>query len=266
MCKKIIKIIVGLLIDLVIIRYSYSIMLIFLQRISALSHPGNNRLFLFITIITVYIAFSWYNRWITPGIRLMTGQKDKNSFTVPAWEIAFATFLDWFTIFSLMLILNLVLRQFVFINVYVLFTVVAFLYYTVSFLTMKQTFGYVFCNIELVSKRGNSSWISAILKRELCKFGLGAWLPFMLYIIVFKEDISCLWHTPCFLFFNVMFLLFYYAAKGEAWWNSIGKTEAQPKNNTLKFQYLFRLGYMACMGLIFLVFLLYSVSKKTPHF
>jgi hypothetical protein len=193
----------------------------------------------------------------------MTGRKDKNNSAVSVWKITVATFIDWFSIFSLMLVLNLALRQFVFINVYVLFTIVAFLYYTVSFLTIKQTLGYVFCNIKLAAKQENNHWFMSILKRESSKFGFGAWLPFLLYIIVFKEDITYLLHIPFFFVFNLLFLLFYYTVKEEAWWNSIGKTVTQPKNNTLKFQYLFHFGYMASVGLIFLVLLLYNNSNNT---
>ena len=263
MYRKIIKIVLGILIDCVIIRYSLFLILFFGQSISTLPHPEYKSWAFDVAILVFYIAFACFNRGITPGIKLIIGRKEKSSTTVSARKIAFATFLDWFSIYSLMLLLNLVLRQFVFINVYVLFTLVAFLYYVVSFLIMKQTFGYIFCQIELVSKqKNNSTWIATILKRELFKFGLGAWLPFVLYGIVFKEGIFFLWHTPYFLFFNMLFLLFYYVAKGEAWWNSIGKTEAQPKNNTRKFQYLFWFGYMACMGLIFLVFLLYNNSNN----
>jgi len=182
--------------------------------------------------------------------------------TVSAKKVILATFLDWFFIFSCMLIINLVLRQFVFINVIVLFTIIAFLYYLISYSYSKQTLGYRFYGVELISKQGNKHWTVNIIKRELFKYGVGAWLPFVLYCMVFKKDIFYFSHIWCFFTFNVMFLLFYYTAKGEAWWNTIAKTEPQQKNNSLNFKYLLHCVYVAFIGLIFLVFLLYNNSNN----
>ena len=257
--KKIVKIILGLLIDCVIIYCLFKGVIAFHYNISAVAYPEINKILYFALIVVFYFVFAWFNRWITPGIKLMTERKKgKNTSEMSAKKIVLATFLDWFLVFSFMLIINLVLRQFVFINTIVLFTIVAFLYYIVSYLTVQQTFGYCFCNIELVSKQENTHWLVVVIKRELFKYGLGAWLPLGLYYIVFKVELFYFAHILLFLVFNIMVLLFYYTAKGEAWWNTIGKTQTQQKNSSVKFKYLFHIGFIAFIGLIFLIFLLHN--------
>ena len=246
MCKRIIKIIFGLLIDCAIVYCLFSLMPYFFQY---------NIMYLAI-IAGFYVLFAWYNRWTTPGIKLITERRDKKNSVALKRKMVLATFLDWFSIYSLMLILNLGIRQFVFINSFVLFTIIALLYYTISYLAIKQTIGYYFCGIELTSKQKKYHWAISVIARELSKFGLGAWLPFCLFIL-FRQEIA--WYSCAFiLLFNVFFLLFYYALKSEAWWNAIGKTVAHQKNIPLKSKRLFRCGYLICIGLCFGIFLLHN--------
>ena len=207
MCKKIIKKTFGLLIDCGII-CCLPVILLFCKPTWG-NYTVINVLIIYAIIITVsYIAFAWFNRWKTPGIKLMTEQSTS---TVPKRKIALATFLDWFLIFSLMLIINLVLRQFIFIDTVVLFTIIAPLYYIISYLTFKQTFGYCFCGIELIPKQRTIKWTVTIIKRELLKFGLGAWLPLGILYMIFKE-LSIL-HILFLLLLNIIVLLLYYTSK-----------------------------------------------------
>ena len=259
MRKKAIKIILGLVVDCAVILSLFLLIILFCKS-TLTNYRANNVLMICAIIIAIfYIVFACFNRWKTPGIKLMTGRKE--SLSVPMRKIALASFLDWFLIFSFTLIINLAVRLFIFIDTIVLFTIIAPLYYIVSYLIVKQTFGYYFCSIELVPKRENSHWIAVVLKRELLKFGLGAWLPLCL-LVVFRVEIA--WLNILFLLLlNVIVLLFYYIAKGEAWWNTIGKTQAQRKNNSLKSNYLLRFGYIAFIALSFLIFLLHNNTNNT---
>lgn len=257
-----INLVLGLLIDCIIVYCIFDFALSFRISISTLPYPKIDKLLYFIIIVALYILFSWFNHWITPGIKIMRGRKVKNSSTVPAKKIIAATFIDCFLIFSSMLIINLLLRQFIFVNTIILFTIIGFIYYTISFLTTKQTVGYCLYNIELVPKQANSHWNVAILKRELSKFGLAAWLPFGLYCIIFNEDIFYIRHIQYLITFNIIFLLFYYTIKGEAWWNTIGKTSPQRKNISLKSKSWIFGSFIAFICLTFFIFILYNNIKN----
>lgn len=250
--RKIIKIFLGLLIDCAFLCCLSILVRLFLKATLGCS-ISIAYLTVEIAVGIFYLTFMLFNRWMTPCIKLIMGQKKVQ---IPAKKIFLASFLDWFLIFSCTLVINFVLRQFVFLDTIVLFTIIAFLYYVVFYLTLKQTLGYYFCGIELTSKSANTRWSTTIIKQEFFKYGLGAWFPLGL-LAVFHVKIT--WeHILLLLFLHVFVFFLYYAGKGESWWNTIGKTQTQQKSSPLKFKYFIRLGYLGFIALTFIVLLLHN--------
>lgn len=142
-------------------------------------------------------------------------------------NLFFALIIDWTIIISLSIILDRILIKFVFVYTIFLIMLFASMYYFISYWISKTTFGKYLFSIKLNSAKDIT--LKTILIREIVKFGLGYWLPFI--ILYYILNINCYLITLYVFILNLLFLMFYFTKKGKVWWDIALKTE---KNTDIK--------------------------------
>lgn len=163
-------------------------------------------------------------------IRKKTNFHDKN-------KITFVLFLSWIIdltiVFSITLLVEFFLFQWIFIKFIFIFLIVSCLYYLASYIIANKTFGKFFFGISISLKSKKTMPLEAILKRELLfKFGLSFLIPLLLMIILGWNDVNML--IIFITIFNIIIAIVYYSCKKELWWNKFANTKYTRKNLSKK--------------------------------
>jgi len=179
--------------------------------------------------------------------------KTKTS-SVPNLNLFFALIIDWTIIISLAIIFDRILIKFVFVYTIFLIMLFALIYYLISYSISKTTFGKYLFSIKLNSAKNIT--LKTILIRDIIKFGLGYWLPFI--ILYYILNINCYLITLYVFILNLLFLMFYFTKNGKVWWDIALKIEKNvdiklsKKKLILWYVYLILfIGFSYCSLLIF---------------
>jgi hypothetical protein len=146
----------------------------------------------------------------------------------------------------------------VFIETVLLFIMMAFIYYILSYWIAQQTFGKYLLEIKLAQKDDKKLSIPVILKREICKFGIGYWFPLGIFYFLLDWSVNTYANILRILALNLIVLILYYIIKGETWWDTIAKTNKQKVALSRKSKYLSTLALASFIVLSYLVFMLYN--------
>ncbi|MBE9469146.1 MAG: hypothetical protein IMY72_12610 [Bacteroidetes bacterium] len=163
-------------------------------------------------------------------IRKKTNFHDKN-------KITFVLFLSWIIdltiVFSITLLVEFFLFQWIFIKYIFIFLIVSCLYYLASYIIANKTFGKFFFGISISLKSKKTMPLEAVLKRELLfKFGLSFLIPLLLMIALGWNDVNML--MIFITIFNIIIAIVYYSCKKELWWNKFANTKYTRKNLSKK--------------------------------
>jgi uncharacterized RDD family membrane protein YckC len=131
-------------------------------------------LFYIVLNLLCLLCFKHYLIDILNCLKVAKVEKDEDK--ASSSSLFFALMVDITAIYIVSLLIDRFLIQFIYIDTIFVIMLVAFLYYIVSYMTTKTTFGKFFFGIKL-SFAGNHRF-GTILSREVFKFGLGYWLPF----------------------------------------------------------------------------------------
>ncbi|MDR3047549.1 MAG: hypothetical protein LBU51_08075, partial [Bacteroidales bacterium] len=221
--KNIIAVLIDVLLVLVI-----SQLFFFSMALYGFGSQGHHTLLNLFIIALLYSGFAFFNHWKTPGRKLLrvAGNKDErkvSDHSVPFFRNTGSLFTDWFLIFSLTMLLDRVLRSFLFTETMLLMMIVAPIYYMIFYFLFRRTFGDYLFGIALTSKKEKRYFHVAIFIRELVVFGFAFWVPMLLlYVVLGRNDILinasviCLW--------NIVILIFYHVANNNTWWGKLTAT------------------------------------------
>ncbi len=182
--------------------------------------------------------------------KLKNNSKPKINF-----RLFLAFILDVAIAFSLTLLTEMLLLQWVFIKTIYLFLIVYCIYYMISYLLLSQTFGKYFFGISIISKVDNNLSLMSFIKREVIfKLGLCYVLPIAILISLGWVDIYML---VCYMtIFNSVFMIIYYSINKELWWNSLSSTKYSLSNLSIKFSPLKYLIILAFFGITYSIILI----------
>ena len=217
--KKFFKILSVVLIDIISVYLLGTILLFF---VNCFYSPKYEWIY-YLLVIIGYLLFSFFNRWKTIGVKIVYDKKDENK---PSFfSILFSIIVDLFVVFSFTILIDKILIQFVYFDTLLLFWIIAPLYYIISYCFSNRTIGKYLFGFKINKKIGESNLpLKEILKREFIKFGVGFWIP--LSILYFICNFTNLYvDFIIILVVNLIFLLFYFTAKNETWWETLTKTQ-----------------------------------------
>lgn len=151
------------------------------------------------------------------------------------WEnkIGIALLCSWIIdlaiVFSITLLINLFLIQWIYIKFIILFLIVLCFYSSASYGIASTTFGKFFFGFSIRLKNGNPISLAAVLKRELLlKIGLGCTAPLLLMLVLGWNNVNLLMSLIAVC--NIVIAIVYYSCKKDLWWNTFANT-----NYTRKF-------------------------------
>ncbi|MDR1346737.1 MAG: RDD family protein [Bacteroidales bacterium] len=211
------------------------------------------RLVVMFILVAAYLLLAGCNHWITPGRKWLNLGPQKIVFFWPALA---ALIVDGFLILTITMLIDRVLRQFLFTSTPLLFLIILPFYYLVSYIIMHQTPGQLLFNIRLCLNNPEKSYLWAAFKRIGAVAIIGIGVPMCFMFLILQWD-SLYMNVIRAVLINLIFLLFYHTATSAVWWNSLSGMHKEREVRTQKS----KKGAAAAIiftGLSYLVFLLYN--------
>ncbi|MDR2836072.1 MAG: RDD family protein [Bacteroidales bacterium] len=264
MRKKILKNIISVILDfLIILFFFYGLDFLYL----GINYYFNyilkiNPLFvIFPVIVILYLLLTIVNHGITPGRNFMNFVKKSNQISIgnekiSVWASFFSRFIDWFIIYTLSISIDRFLLNFVFIDTIFIIMFVAPIYYIICYLIRQQTLGNYLFGIKLVLKNDNKSFWKSILVRELSKFGIGYFIPIIIFISLGWKNHYI--NSLRVLYINLILVLVFYTVKNKMWWDCLAKTMKKQTPIFLKKKLLFGFYLFLFVAMSYLVFVFYN--------
>lgn len=159
-----------------------------------------------------------------------------------------AFIIDASIVFSLSLLLNFLLIQYLYLEILKVFLLLLFVYSTVSYIWKGQTPAKYLLRLKLQTNDGNKISLIRILKREFCfKYLLGFIIPFFILYLLGYDDFyfNMLLIIACFIVFTLFFWLFF----KRTWWDALARTKFARTNTAKKnilYAYLILLLFWTC--------------------
>lgn len=132
--------------------------------------------------------------------------------------------LDLTITYSITVLTNLLLLNWLFIEPIYIFIFIFILYYSISYIFFKKTFGKFFYDISITLKNDKTISLKTILNRELLfKYVFFSVIPILLMIFFGWSDINVI--ITHVVIFNVIISIVFLLIKRELWWNNFAKTK-----------------------------------------
>ncbi|MDR2836873.1 MAG: RDD family protein, partial [Bacteroidales bacterium] len=188
-------------------------------------------LFLFLNFLS-YFIFKRTILDIITNIQITkqnNNTKNHNSFI--------ASIIDLLLIFSITIIFNRILPQWIFVDFLATFVFITFIYFFISYIFFNKTFGKHCTGIAIVSKNGEKLKFKGIATREISKFLFVFLLPTIYTYLIFRfcgNSIGLnVWYDCSILLYFTIFLCFW-GIKKKFCWDIFAKTEKIKQKLTTK--------------------------------
>ena len=255
--KKFFKIVCAVFLDIVFVYLTG----VFLSHLVHFLHLPISSWAYYLFVMIGYLVFGFCNHWKTLGVKLLYFKRDKNK---PSLLFSvLSVIVDLFVAFSMTILIDRVLIQFVFFDSLLLFWIVTTLYYMISYCFSNQTIGkYLF--LFQINQNGclSKSPLKVTLKRETVKFGLGFWLPLLILYYLFNFT-NLYIDSIIVIVINLLFLLLYFTVKDESWWDTLSKVQ---KNHATRNGMLIYPIFLLFVVSVFIILLIYNnINNTSTH-